>query len=115
NVEHYLVEESFQGSLIKLFPGLYAALAILSFLFLSVVIGVLSTLTRFWYLFGMTIVALILAGLRFEQVMLFNRTENFGLYIALIFYLPLSYYYNSINKNVSLFYRILSFLGISIM
>lgn len=114
NVEHYLVEETFQGSLIKIFPDVYAALAILSFLFLSVAVGILSTLSRFWYLFGMTIVAFILAGLRFEQLMLFNSTENFGLYIAIVLYLPLSYYYNSINKSVSLFHRILSFLGVSL-
>lgn len=115
NIEHYLVEETYQGSLIKIFPDLYAALAILSVLFLSVAISILSTLSRFWYLLGMTIVVLILAGLRFEQLMLFKSTENFGLYVALLLYLPLSYYFNSINKNVSLSHRILSFFGVSLI
>lgn len=114
-IDHYLVEETFRGSSLNLPPFVYVGLAVLSFVFLSISISILTTLSRFWYLFGMTIVALMLAGLGLEQLMIFDSTESMGLYIAIGLYLPLSYYFNSLNKNITLYYRILSFLLVSIV
>lgn len=115
NIDHYIVEETFQGAGLNLPPFVYVGLAMLSFIFLSISIAILTTLSRFWYLFGMTIIALMLAGLGLDQLMLFDSTESMGLYIAIGLYLPLSYYFNSINKNVTFYYRILSFLFVSII
>lgn len=114
-VEHYVLENTFQGSVIKLFPEVYAGVAIFSMLSISILVAIITAFPRFWYLLGMTLVALILVGLRLEQLMLFDSTENIGLYLALVFYLPLSFYFHSINKNIPLYNRIISFIGISLL
>lgn len=113
--EHYVLESSFQGSPLQLFPQVYATLAMFSLLLISVLVAILTAFPRFWYLVGMTLVAFVFVGLRLEQIMLFNSTENLALYMALLFYFPLSFYFNSINRNVPLYTRILSFLGVSLL
>ncbi len=113
-VEHYVLEQTFAASPIELFPQVYAGLAIISLLLISILIAILTAFPRFWYLMGMTLVAFIFVGLRLEQIMLFNSTENVGLYIALALYFPLSFYFHSINKIVPLYNRILGFLGVSL-
>src|SRR5690606_39041895 len=86
-----------------------------SLLLISILIAVLTAFPRFWYLIGMTVVALVFVGLRLEQIMLFNSTENIGLYIALLLYFPLSFYFHSINNLVPLYNRIFSFIGVSLL
>ena len=108
--EHYLVTEVFQGSNLIISPTGYVILGAGSLLFLALFVSILTTLSRFWYLFGMTVVAFALVGLRLEQLVLFDRTENIALYIGILIYFPLSYYFHSIKAETSFFSRLIYFV-----
>lgn len=113
-VEHYIVTETFMGSDMHIYPGIYVMLSIFSFLFLSILISVITILPRFWYFFGMTLVAFALVTLRLEQLILFNQ-ENTALFLAMLVYFSLSYYFHAIKTHVPLYKRILFFLLASLL
>lgn len=114
-VEHYITKEVFQGSPINLPAWLYPALSFLYFFFLSFFVAIITTLPRFWYYFGMTSTAFMLAALRLEQLMLWSQVENTALFLAILAYFSLSYYFHAINPHVHLYKRIGSFFVVSVL
>lgn len=114
-VEHYIVTEVFEGGDMQLYPSVYIGLSVCSFLFLSVFISIITTLPRFWYFFGMTLVAFALVALRLEQLMLFDSIENTGLFLAIFVYFSLSYYFQAIKNHTPLYKRIAWFLVASLL
>lgn len=112
-VEHYLAKEVLQGKPNQLSTWIYPSLALLYFFFLSFFVAIITTFPRFWYYFGMTLTAFVLAGLRLEQLVVWN--SNGALLLAIVAYFSLSYYFHAINTHVHLYKRIGSFLLVTLV
>lgn len=112
-VEHYLTKEVFRGSPSQLPTWIYPSLGFLYFFFLSFFLAIVSTLPRFWYYFGMTLTAFMLAALRLEQLMIWN--ENAAILLVIVTYFALSYYYHAIKRHVHLYIRIGGFFIASVL
>ena len=108
-VENYLLTESFQGGDLTTYkwPS-YVFVAILAFIF-TLAITCVTTLTRFWYLVGMSLIIAFLMSLQLESLQLFGRFDKSALIGVFALYLPLSYYYHSIRKTTPFTTRLMTF------
>ena len=106
-----LVRQHFEGSpyIIRPWAGtLYLALI---FLFYSILLTVSTYLSKFWYLVSAGIFIGLLVSMRLEQLLLFGWFDYKPLALALILFLPLSYYFHAFKKRIPLITRLLSFMG----
>ncbi len=108
-VDSYLLTESFQGGNLTLYqwPS-YIFVVLLAFVF-TLAITCITALKRFWYLAGMGLVVTFLMSLQLENLQLFGTIDKSALIGVFALYLPLSYYYQSINKNVLFSTRLMAF------
>jgi len=108
-VDNYLLTESFQGGNLTLYkwPS-YLFVVILGIIFILAITCV-TALSRFWYLVGMGLVIAFMMSLQLENLQLFGRFDKIALIGLFILYLPVSYYFQSINKNVSFSNRLIAF------
>ncbi|HNP18289.1 MAG TPA: hypothetical protein PKL31_07650 [Fulvivirga sp.] len=81
----------------------------------TLLVTVISNLTRFWYYVGIAIFAFFLVSLKLELLLFFGSGQKIGLVIALILYLPLSFYFQSIKTETPLIKRFLAFFGVAII
>ena len=108
--DSYLVVENILGS--RLQPNVFAlyfflgALTI-SFLFFTTII---TTLTRYWFLVGMSLVILFLASLRFESLEIFGLTDKTMTIAVILLFSGISFYFQAFRKEVSFSRRLLIFL-----
>lgn len=108
-VDSYLLTESFQGGTLTIYKWpAYVFVAVLAFIF-TLAIACITTLTRFWYLVGMGLVVTFFMSLQLEHLQLFGSIDKLALIGVFVIYLPLSYYYQSINKNVLFSTRLMVF------
>lgn len=82
---------------------------------LSIYIGIITTFSRFWYFIGVGLFTFFLASIKLELLLLFDSSEKIGLIVAMVLYMPLSYYFNQINTSISLQRRIVIFLLVTIL
>jgi TPR repeat protein len=110
-VDSYLLTESFEGGGLTLYnwPS-YLYVGLLGLIF-SMALTCVTTLMRFWYLVGMAIVITFLMSLKLENLLLFGSVDKLGLVIVFVLYVPLSYYFQSINNLVTFTNRLISFLS----
>ncbi|MBL6446442.1 hypothetical protein JMN32_08990 [Fulvivirga sp. 29W222] len=74
---------------------------------------IVTTLPRFWYFVGIALFAVVLVNFKFELLLLFESEKKLGLTLALVLYLPASYFFNSIKPNTSFITRLASFAGVT--
>lgn len=114
-VENYLLTESFQGGSLVLYkwPS-YVFLFVLGVIF-TIAITCITTLKRFWYLIGMGLSIAFLMSLQLENLQLFGTYDKTALIGVFLLYLPLSYYYQSIRKEIGFSLRLFSFTLITLV
>ncbi len=107
--DNYLITEYFEGGALRV--NQVSAYIFISFIVISMAFyqGIITTLKRYWYIFGTAIFVFMLISFQLDQLMLFGGYQNFALYILLGVYLPLSYYFHAFSE-VSLWKRVLIFL-----
>ena len=107
--DNYLITEYFEGGALRV--NQVSAYIFISFIAISMAFyqGIITTLKRYWYIFGTAIFVFMLMSFQLDQLMLFGGYQNFALYILLGVYLPLSYYFHAFS-DVSLWKRVLIFL-----
>ena len=112
--DQYLISQVFEGS--DLFISAWPAIVLLVLLTVCLITGLsLATdLSRFWFLASQIAFIFVMVGFKLEQLLMFDRTDKAGLILAFLMYLPTSYYFHAINRNVSLLARMLVFMAISI-
>ena len=114
-IESYLLVESFQGGNLTLYKWpAYVFVAILGIIF-TLGITCISTLKQFWYLIGMGLVIVFLMSLQLENLHLFGRIDKSALIGIFVLYLPLSYYYQFMNRGVLFSTRLIAFSAITIL
>lgn len=92
----------------------YAMLALFALLF-CVLLGIATTLSRFYFFIACGLATIIFVIFRFENLLLFEQYQKIGLIISLIIYLLPAYYFHAFKQGFSLTKRILIFIGISIL
>lgn len=105
--DNYLIFERMMGGPLQpslLTPYLFISVLIV---FMILVIAIISTLSRFWYLIGMGLFILFIVSFRIEVMGLFNLSNKIPTLCVLIIYGGLSFYFQAFNSSVSLLKRLL--------
>ncbi|HAA20990.1 MAG TPA: hypothetical protein DCP28_20360 [Cytophagales bacterium] len=104
-----LVQQLFRGKPLHIEAAWgYGLLALIGFLF-SLGLALISSLSRLWYIVGMTAVVFLLFFFKLDLLQVPFAENRGGLVLTLVLYLPLSYYFHAIKTEVSLFVRMALF------
>ena len=114
-IESFYNFEYFNGASFQ--PNEFAAYAFLVVFVLAalMLLTVISTLSRFYYLVGMGLFILLLVSLRFNVLRIFGSTEQWFTIGVVAAYTLASFYYNVFNVNARLYQRFAVFTGITII
>ncbi len=115
HVDFYAITQVFQGSDLQLthWPA-YLLLVFIS-LVVSLGLSLATDLKRFWFLTSQVVFMFMLVAFKTEQLLLFDRTDKIALILAFVLYIPPGYYFHAINRNVSLFRRLLCFSAVTLL
>ncbi len=107
-IENYVISQGFVASELQVNEWPAYLLLIWLGIFISIMLSLISGLSRFWFVVAVGIVAAIFVGLKLDHLLLFNYYEKIGLVIAFILYLPSLYYFHFVNKEVGLIPRFIT-------
>jgi hypothetical protein len=111
--DSYAILEYFHGSDIK--PNTTASYLFLAVLMLSAVIilGVVTTLERFWYFIGMALFLLFIVSLRLEVLGIFGIYNKIPVAAVILMYTIPSFYFNRIKSTYPFLKRLLLFAALT--
>jgi Flp pilus assembly protein TadD len=107
--DNYVILEYFNGSNIApntTASDLYIAILAIGALILLTII---TTLDRFWFILGTVLFMLFVASLRFKVLELFGQYNHIPLIVVLVIYGALATYFNMIKPGIDLTRRLLVF------
>lgn len=109
NADNFLIYESVSGS--QLQPNILASYIFLTALIISIVVilTIITTLSRFWFMIGMGIFCLVIISLRLEALELFGLINKIPSVAIIIIVAALAYYFHAFRKEAGFFLRLLSF------
>lgn len=81
----------------------------------NLLVTVISTLPRFSFYVGAAFIVLFFMNMKLELLYLFGSEQKIGLIVALLLYLPTSFYFNRIRSEVPFITRGLVFTGLSLV
>ena len=115
DANNYVVTENYRGSNIQI--NTLAAYGLLGCLVVCLVIimVIISALRGFWYYVSVLILIGVILGFRLEQLQLFGTTNKTGVIIALLLYLPITYFFQYIRPGYGLMPRLLTFGGATVL
>ena len=115
HADNYLVYETQSGSLLK--TNLIASYLFLFFLLIStlVILTIITTLSRFWFMVGMGIFSLFIISLQPETTEVFGLTNKIPAAFILITVVALAYYFHAFRNTTGFFKRLLSFALLFLM
>ncbi|HEY5691462.1 MAG TPA: hypothetical protein VIS49_08405, partial [Cyclobacteriaceae bacterium] len=113
--DNYLIFERMLGDNLK--PNVTASYIFLALLILSMVVmlTLITTLKRFWYLIGMGLFILFIVGFRMEIMGVFGMPNKTFTLITLIIYCIPSFYFQFFNTVISFRNRLLLFSGLTLL
>jgi len=100
----------FEGSGLQLSPTISLLSLMLITLAVAVSLAVVSGLDKKWYLAGITVFIAFVIGMQTENLLLFDEIEKWPAYILLGTAVPLTYYFNVVNRDISFWKRIVLFI-----
>lgn len=103
--------QKFQGTSPLISENHYYLFALIIGFCASVLVAVISSFSKFWYFIGISLFTFFLVSLKLELLLLFDSNQKIGLIAAIVLFLPLSFYFNQLNKSWSLLKRIIAFIG----
>lgn len=110
---NYLIFDRLLGAPLQ--PNLNAGYIFLAVLMISMVvmISIITTLPRFWYLLGMGLFILFIVGFRTEIISMFGMPNKIFTIGVLILYCIPSFYFQFFNGTISFKNRLILFAGIT--
>ncbi|MBX2941541.1 MAG: hypothetical protein KF860_04275 [Cyclobacteriaceae bacterium] len=98
-------------------PNVVSGYIFLSILVVSMImlLAIVTTLSRFWYLIGMGLFILFIAGFRMEIISVFGQPNKLFTVITLILFCIPSFYFQFFNTAVAFSKRLLFFTGITLL
>lgn len=115
SLELLTINHTFSGSGIEIDPLVTYGFLLAFILGLLICLIVVTYLGRYWYIIsvGLFVVFLVLLGL--ERIGLFGWYNKQTTLLFFLSYVPITYYFNSINTSASVKSRFLSLLGITMV
>lgn len=115
NADNFLVYETQSGS--QLQPNVIALYFLLSALmiFSIVLVTIITTLSRFWFIVGMGLFSFFVISLQPEATEIFSLTNKIPAAIIIALYAGLAYYFHSFKNSTGFFIRLLSFALLTII
>lgn len=109
SADNFLLYESVSGSALQ--PNIFAAYSFISILLLSILLllSIITTLSRFWFMLGMGIFCLVVISLKFEALEIFGLINKAPAAAIIIMVALLAYYFHAFRNSVVFFTRLLSF------
>lgn len=113
--DNYLIYEILGGSELK--PETNASYFFLFVCSISIVVllSVVSSLSRFWFITGMGIFCLFMMTLQLESTQVFGIANKIPSIISLLLFCVLSYYFHAIRSTSSFITRLLSFSAVYLL
>ena len=111
--DSYAILEYFHGSDIK--PNTTASYLFLAVLAVSavIIIGVVTTLEKFWYFIGMALFLLFIVSLRLEVIGIFGIYNKIPVAVIILLYTIPSFYFNRIKSTYPFLKRLLFFAALT--
>lgn len=113
--ENYVIFEYFNGSYLSphiIGSYLFLTVTVVAFL---VLITIVSTLERFWYLAGMTLFIIFIISLRLEVIGVFGQYNYYPTIVLLILFAGTSFYFAMMRRDIQFLPRLLTFLIITVV
>lgn len=107
--DNFMIFETQLGSLLQ--PNLFASYFFISILLITlvVIITIISTLKRFWFLIGMGLFCLFIISLQLEVLEIFGLINKIPAGVIILLVATLSYYFHAFQSNASFFLRLVAF------
>ncbi|MEQ9414707.1 MAG: hypothetical protein RIF39_12800, partial [Cyclobacteriaceae bacterium] len=98
-------------------PNVLAGYFLISILGISMVmlLAIVTTLSRFWYLIGMGLFILFIVGFRMEIIAVFGQPNKIFTILTLVLYCIPSFYFHFFNSAVAFRKRLLLFTGVTVV
>lgn len=114
-IESYITFEYFNGGSIH--PNTIASYIFISTLVLAsiLLLTVITTFNRFWYIVGTGLFILFIVSLRLEVLRLFGYSGQWASITVIAFYVVVSFYFNAFNTVARFTVRLISFLLITLV
>lgn len=111
--ESYVIFEYLQGRYLQ--HNITASYIFLTVLMLSamVLLSVITTLERFWYLAAMGLFVIFIASLRLDDLVLFGFSDYTVPIAVLVIFIAVSFYFKSFSPHASFLIRMLTFTGLA--
>ncbi|MTI22955.1 hypothetical protein E1176_18135 [Fulvivirga sp. RKSG066] len=113
SAESQVFSQKYLGNFPEINEWSYYLFLIITTLCFNVLIAIITTLPRFYYFVGTSLLVIVLVNLKLELLLLFGSTGKLGLIIALVLFLPATYIFNSFKTNVSFGARLATFIGLT--
>ncbi len=107
--------QRFASSLPKVNARSYYFFLLITVLCANLLITVITTLPRFSFYVGSAFIVLFFMNMKLELLYLFGSEQKVGLIMALVLYLPASFYFNRIRDDIPFLVRFVVFMGLSII
>lgn len=109
----YVLFERFLGNPLATQP-VAACIFLITLVFCgTIMLAIITTLSRFWYALGMGLFIAFVIGFRLELIQAFGFINKLPTIIILIIYLVVSFYFHAFNTSASFVKRLLTFLFIT--
>lgn len=115
SAESTIFYQRFEGSFPRLNILSYYIFLAVTVVSANILLTIATTLSRFWYYVGIALFAAFLVNLKLELLMLFGSDWKSGLTIALLLFLPCSYFFNVIKPNISFVKRLGVFMLLTLV
>lgn len=108
-VDNYIIFDQMLGDRPHVQVWAYLAFSIVFFLAISLFLAIVTTLSRFWYLAGMTLVIVLFSYLRIEILLLFGSSSKLSTIALIAVVISATAWFQFFKKEASFFGRCLLF------
>ena len=110
NIDNYVISQSFIASELQVNTWPAYILLIWLGIFISVILALISDLSRFWFVASIIVLTVLFVGLKLDYLVLFNSYEKIGLIVAFVLYFPSLYIFHFVKKDIGFVTRLCTHL-----
>lgn len=105
-VDNFFVFATQLGSPLYISVTLHHLYFVLFMISIGVLLAIITTLKRFWFLAGMTLFLLFIVSLKLENLAIMGLTDKYPTFVFLFSCIALCYYLHAIGTHLSFFIRL---------
>ncbi len=100
HINNYVISQGFIASEFQVNEGPAYVLLIWLGIFISIMLALVTDLSRFWFVVSVIMLTGIFVGLKLDYLVLFNLYNKIGLTIAFILYFPALYIFHFVKRDI---------------